>query len=161
MADLFAVAGATIHIGPAMPVPDDNTLDSADLTSVVWVEIKDWMQCGTFGDTRALITTQLIDRDRDVKQAGTANAGNFPCVWAINPTDPGQIALRAAANTKLNYPFKIEWDDAPAGGTNSTDEFLAIVMGTPQAGGGPNTVRALNANIEINTNILTTPATGP
>ncbi|HEU5019686.1 MAG TPA: hypothetical protein VFT69_17145 [Pseudolabrys sp.] len=156
MADLFPVAGAKIYIGPAQAAPDDD-IAAADFTSTTWTEIADWTQCGSFGDTSALITTAVISRGRDVKQKGTKNAGSMQNVFAVNADDAGQIALIAAKTSNSNFPFKIEWDDAPSGvgATPTIHYFVGLVMSAQEAGGGPNTVRSLNATIEINSNVVT------
>jgi len=237
MSDLFAVAGAKFFIGAAMAAPTVDVV-AADFSAVTWQEVVDWTQCGSVGDTAALITTQVISRGRDVKQKGTRNAGSMQNVFAINSSDPGQIALIAAEKTRSNFPFRIDWDDAPApvpfsatitiaspgvitkvahglsvgrkikfsttgalptgltvgveyyvkavpdadtftvsatptgsaiattgtqSGTHTvtptplgtTNYFIGLVMSAQQAGGGPNTVRALNVNVEINTNVVT------
>ncbi len=153
MAQLYPVAGCKIYIGPAddLPVGD---IDATDFTSVVWTEIGGWTQMGAFGDTAALITTPLIGEGRDVKQKGTKNAGQMQNVFAVYPTDAGQLALIAAANSSSNFPFKIELNDAPVGGTPSTRLFMGLVMTAQEAGGAANTVQSLNATIEINTNVV-------
>ncbi len=238
MSDLFAVAGAKFYIGAAAMAAPTTDVAAADFAAVTWTEVVDWTQCGQIGDTAALITTQVISRGRDVKQKGTRNAGSMQNVFAINSSDPGQIALIAAEKTRNNYPFKIQWDDAPGavpfaatitiaspgvitkvahgltvgrevvfsttgalptglvagtkyyvkttpdadtftvsatlGGTviattgtqsgthtvtptplGTVNYFVGLVMSAQQAGGGPNTVRSLNANVEVNTNVVT------
>ncbi|MBN9078519.1 MAG: hypothetical protein BGN87_00145 [Rhizobiales bacterium 65-79] len=158
MADLYAVAGAKIYIGTvAMARPDDD-VDESDFSGVTWTEIADWTQCGAFGDTRSVITTQVISRKRDVKLGGTLNAGQMQNQFATNTGDAGQVALIAAAAGNSNWPFKIEWDDAPSGGTPTLNYFIGLVTSAQQAGGGANTVRQLNATIEINSNIVDVPA---
>jgi len=243
MADLFAVAGASFFIGSAaMPRPDSD-IAVADFNGVTWIEVSDWTQCGSYGDTRALISTDVINRGRTVKQKGTANAGQMQNNFAINSSDEGQLALKAAANNQSNYPFMVKWDDAPAsrsfnatisiaapgvvtkvahglsvgdavklatsgalptgltagttyyvktapdadtftlsatpGGaaitttgtqsgthtvstqpSGSVDYFVGLVMSAENAGGGANTVRALNSTIEINSNIVTVAPSG-
>ncbi len=242
MSDLFAVAGAKFSIGmAAMAAPTVDVVE-ADFSAVTWQEVADWTQCGSIGDTAALITTQVISRGRDVKQKGTRNAGSMQNVFAINSSDPGQIALIAAERTRNNYPFRIDWDDVPGAvpfaatitiaspgvitkiahgltigrkiifsttgalptgltagteyyvkavpdadtftvsatptgtaiattGTQSgthtatptpigtTNYFIGLVMSAQQAGGGPNTVRSLNATVEVNSNVITTDPT--
>jgi hypothetical protein len=90
MADLYAEAGKKIYIGGVLPL---KTVDyvAADFTSQTWVEIDGWETHGAYGDTKALITTSLINRSRDVKQGGTDNAGPMANNFAIIRTDPGQI----------------------------------------------------------------------
>jgi len=156
MATLYPVAGAKIYIGPAMDLPDEDMIAS-DFDGIPWTQIKGWTQCGALGDTAALITTQLIDRKRDVKQKGTRNAGQMQNVFAVIADDPGQIAAIAAENTNNNYPFRIVWDDAPAVGANPTPSehlFMGLVMSSQEAGGGANTVKTLNVTLEINSNVV-------
>ncbi len=156
MATLYPVAGMRIYIGPAVDLPDVD-VTAADFSSTVWTEIKNWTQLGAFGDAAALITTQLIDRKRDVKQKGTRNAGQMQNVFAIAAADAGQIALIAAEKTDLNYPFKVEGNDKPAVGAspkNSLRYFMGLVTSAQEAGGAANTVQSLNSTVEINTNIV-------
>lgn len=163
MSDLFAVAGAKIYIGAAAMAAPTVDVTETNFAAVSWTEIADWTQCGQIGDTAALITTQVISRGRDVKQKGTRNAGSMQNVFAINSSDPGQIAVIAAEKTANNYPFKIEWDDAPGGTapTPTINYFIGLVMSAQQAGGGPNTVRSLNVTVEVNSNVVTVaPDTG-
>lgn len=156
MATLYPVAGCRFYIGSAMEL-EDGDMVAADFASVTWVEVKKWTQMGAFGDTAALITTQLIDQGRDVKQKGTRNAGQMQNVFAVAAADPGQVALIAAEKTLQNYPFKIELNDKPAVGsapTNSLRYFMGLVMSASEQGGAANTVQLLNATVEINSNIV-------
>lgn len=158
MANLFAVAGAKISIGTAPMESPTSDLTASDFSGVVWTQIKDWTQAGSIGDSAALISTDVIDRGRTVKQKGVKNAGQMQNVFAINTSDAGQQALIAASNGNLNWPFKIEWDDAPQGGTPTINYFVGLVMSAEQAGGSANTVRSLNSTIEVNSNVVTVPA---
>ncbi len=156
MATLYPVAGCKIYIGAAMELPDDDMV-AADFDDVTWTEITGWTQMGAFGDTAALITTQLIDQQRDIKQKGTRNAGQMQNVFAVKSTDPGQIALIAAEKTNNNYPFRIVLNDTPATGVSPTPSerlFMGLVMSASEQGGGANTVQNLNATVEINSNIV-------
>jgi hypothetical protein len=112
MGELYAVAGARIYIGGARSAPSAD-LTEADFADETYTEIDGWETAGAYGDAFALITTALINRGRDLKQKGTANAGQMQNNFAILPSDVGQIALKAAARTKYNYPIKIMWDDEP------------------------------------------------
>lgn len=112
-ADLWAVAGSKIYIGPTMPTQLADFV-AADFNAVVWTEIDGWQTMGAIGDTAEAITTSLINRGRDVKQKGTWNAGSMENTFALVPEDTGQLALIAASKTRLNYPFKIVYSDLPA-----------------------------------------------
>ncbi|RKD68971.1 hypothetical protein [Rhizobium sp. WW_1] len=161
---LYPVAGAKIYIGPAGVVPDDD-VEASDFTSVTWTEIKGWQNMGAVGDTATLITEAVISAKRDLKAKGTRNAGSMQNNFIILPTDAGQIALIAAEATEHNYPFKIVHDDAPPTGTaptGTTKYFYGIVMSANEQGGGANTARLLQGNIEVNSNVVTVaPTAGP
>lgn len=239
---LFPVAGSRIYIGQAVnDVPDDDDMTEALFASTTWTEIDGWQTMGSIGDSKTLITEQVINRGRDIKGAGTKNSGSMQNNFLILPEDDGQIALIAAENTPYNYEFRIVHNDAPpvktsvvtvtiaspgvfswAGHTlvngdkvkfsttgalptgitagteyyvvsaapgsfsvaatkggaaiattgtqsgvhtaatapvGSTKLFYAIVMGTPEQGGGANTARLLQSTLEINSAILRIPAT--
>lgn len=112
MATLYPVAGCKFYIGPAMELPDVDVTES-DFASVVWTEVKNYMEAGSLGDAAALITTPLIDRGRDVKQKGTRNAPSRQDNFALAIDDAGQIALLAAEKTNYNYPFRVDLNDPP------------------------------------------------
>jgi hypothetical protein len=158
MADLFPVAGAKIYIGAASMAAPSDDLDASDFAAVSWVQIKDWTNMGAIGDSAALISTDVIDRARTVKQKGTKNAGSMQNTFAINADDAGQIALIAASNSQNNYPFKIEFNDEPEGGTPTEKYFVGLVMSAQEQGGGANTARLLAGTIEVNSNVVTVPA---
>jgi hypothetical protein len=158
MADLYAVAGAKFFIGnAAMAAPSDDVA-AADFAAVTWVEVADWQTMGAIGDAAAEIATDLISRGRTVVQKGTRRSPAMQNVFAVNSSDAGQIALIAAEKTRSNYPFKIEFDDAPSGGTPTTEYFIGLVMSAQEQGGGANTARMLAATVAPNTNIVTVPA---
>lgn len=155
--DLFPVAGMKLFIGGVKALQAADFVE-ADFSGETWVEIDGWSQMGSVGDTAALITTSLINRGRDIKQKGTTNAGSMENVFAVIPGDPGQEALIAAAAgaNKQNYAFKIEHNDDP-GGTGSAPSmsyFVGLAMNSNESGGEANTIRNLNATIEINSNIV-------
>lgn len=165
MPQLYPVAGAKIFIGPAVTsVPDDGDISASNFSSVVWTEVKGWQTMGAIGDAATLITESVISSGRDLKAKGTRNAGSMQNNFIILPSDVGQIALIAAEKTDFNYPFKIEFDDAPPTGTapkGTIKYFYGIVMTAQENGGGANTARLISGNIEINSPIITVaPTTG-
>lgn len=126
--ELYPVAGQKLFIGGVLSAGLED-LVLADFNGQSWLEIDGWSQHGAIGDTAALITTSLINRGRDVKQKGTANAGSMQNVFAVIDDDPGQIALIAAAqpNNKQNYAFKILGNDAPV----AKSATVTISVATP------------------------------
>lgn len=158
MADLYPVAGSKIYIGGVTETQIDDFIES-DFSGETWTEIDGWSQMGSVGDTAALITTALINRGRDLKQKGTANAGSMQNVFAIVAGDDGQEAMIAASKTRQNYAFKIEFDDAATSPASPTPQpskvyFVGLVMSAQEAGGEANTIRTLNSTIEINSNVV-------
>jgi len=158
---LYPVAGCKIYIGTVL-ADKDADFTASDFTSQTWTEIKGWSQMGPIGDTAELISTNVIDGSRTKKMKGTRNAGSMQNVFAVIPTDPGQIALIAAEKTSDNYAFKVELNDKPSSGTApaaSQRLFIGLAMSAQEAGGEANTVRNLNGTIEINSNIVPVAAT--
>lgn len=155
--DLYPVAGMKFYIGGALASKKTDFIAS-DFDAQVWNEIDGWEQAGAIGDARALITKALINRNRDVKIKGTANAGSMANVFSIVPGDAGQEALIAASVSSSNYAFRIDDNDAD-GGDPSKRFFIGLVMGAPEGGGGANDGRTMNCTIEINSNIVAVDAT--
>lgn len=157
--DLFPVAGMKIYIGNVLATQITDFVEG-DFSGQSWVEIDGWQRAGAFGDAAALITSQLINRNRDVKQKGTSNSGSMQNVFAVVPGDAGQAALKSAAlpADKNNYAFRVDFNDAD-GGDPSKAYFVGIALTAQEAGGEANTIRTLNATIEINSNIVDVAAT--
>lgn len=158
---LYPVAGCKIYIGGVLADKSTDFIVS-DFTSQTWTLINGWSQMGAIGDTAQVVKTSLIDADRDKKRKGTRDAGSMQNVFAVVPTDAGQIALIAAEKTPENYAFKIEMNDKPPAGdapAASQRLFIGLVTSAQEAGGEANTTRNLNATVEINSNIVTVPAT--
>lgn len=155
MADLYPVAGAKIYIG-GIKATQDTDFAAGDFTAQTWVEIDGWETMGEVGDAAEIITTQLINRNRDLKMKGTRNAGTMENNFAVLPTDAGQIALIAAEKSPSNYAFKVLFNDDPTPGTGSGTilYFVGLVTSARESGGGANAVRMLSSTIEINSNIV-------
>lgn len=150
---IFATAGAKIYIGnPLAAKSADFVL--GDFAGQSWVQIGWPENMGEFGDESAEITFDAISEQRTQKLKGTRNAGNMALVFGVDSDDEGQIALRAAEATPLDYAFKIEFNDAPAGGTPSERYFIAKVMTAREVLDTTNNVVRLNATLGINSNIV-------
>lgn len=152
MSNLYPVAGCKLFLGTAVALPSADLAES-DFSGQSWTEVKGWQQMGRIGDTAEMISVTHIDHDRELKAKGTKNGGQMQNVFTQMATDPGQIALIAAAASKSNYAVKIELNDAN-GGAPSKRLFVCLVMGAEESGGGANTVRNLTTTFEINSNIV-------
>src|SRR3990167_9180029 len=153
MAGIFATAGAKIYIG--------NTLDAqsadfvlSDFAGQSWVQIGWPENMGEFGDESTEITFDAISENRTQKLKGTRNAGNIALVCGVDHDDEGQISLIAAEKTPNDYAFKVEFNDAPVGGTPSERYFIAKVMSAREVLDTTNNVVRLNATLGVNSNIV-------
>lgn len=146
-------ARTKIYIGGPLADKDED-FDAADFTSQTWVRINGATNLSSIGDSYQLVTSDQIGVGRTKKGKGTANAGSQALIFDINSEDAGQLALIAAGSSPENFAFKLEWDDAPEGGTPTHRMFIALVMGTPEQYEGANDPKKLSAPLEINSNIV-------
>lgn len=153
MSRLFATAGTKLFIGDAMAFDGDD-LVASDFTGASWTEVKGTTNLGAAGDTSELITSNQIGSARTRKLKGTRNAGSMTVVCDLDYADPGQLALVAAEKAKETYAFKIQFNDAPEGGTPSERYFVALVMSASEEMNEANSVMSLNATLEIDSNIV-------
>lgn len=152
---LFTTSGMKLYIGGVVDEQADD-FAASDFSGETWTEIDGWSQAGTYGDAAQTITTALINRGRDVKQKGTANAGSMENTFVWIPSDAGQLLLEGAASPAdtNNYAFKIEYSDTVGNTTPTINYFIGIVTTFQQQGGDANTVRTVNAMVEINSNVV-------
>lgn len=161
MSKLFAVAGERFFIGTAPIEEPDGDAIADDFDDVEWIEVKAWVQMGAIGDTAALVTSDRINEGRTKKAKGTRNAGTMENVFDSAPGDLGQLKLIEAERSPHNYPLRIVHNDAPAVGAApapSESLFIGLIMTTALQGGGANDPKRISANTEINSNIVTIPA---
>lgn len=149
MSDLFAVAGSKIYIGGVLASQIADFVE-ADFSGQTWTEIDGWETCGAIGDVAEVISTNLINRGRTIKQKGTRNAGTMENTFAVIDGDAGQNLLKTAEAADDNYAFRIDWS------TGEQFYFIALVMTKSRPGGGANTVQMIAATMEINSNIVET-----
>lgn len=159
MADLYPVAGCRAYIGGVHALQNADFV-AADFAAEVWVEIDGFETMGSLSDATNMITTALINRNRDIAQKGTASNPDIAWNFAQIATDAGQIALLAAGqpSNKSNYAFRVDLNDQVGGGQPSKRYFVGLVT-TAEPGGGANTVRMLNATIHRNSNTVNVAAT--
>lgn len=154
MSNLFATAGSKLHIGTAAMAFGGSDFVAADFDEVTWTEVTGLTNLGSAGDSATLVTSDQIDRSRTRKLKGTRNAGTMTVVCDLDYADAGQLAIIAAEKTALTYPFKVTFNDAPAGGTPSQRLFVALVMSQTEEWNEANNAMKLNATLEIDSNIV-------
>lgn len=150
---IVATAGTKLFIGTVLDPKADDFV-AADFTAQTFVRVNNLEGLGTLGDTSTEITFDDIGKGRTQKLKGTRNAGNQELVIGIDYADAGQIAILAAEKAIHDYAFKLEFNDAPAGGTPSQRLFIAKVMSAAEALDTANNVMKLNVTLGINSNIV-------
>lgn len=150
---IYATAGSKVFIGQPKSAQSAD-LVAADFAAQSWVEIG-WLESiGAFGDESSEVTFDAIGEGRTQKLKGIRNAGNMELVCGIDYTDQGQATLRGAQTEIFDYAIKVQFDDAPSGGTPSLRYFVAKVMTTREQLDGANNVMKLNATLGINSNVV-------
>lgn len=128
-----ANAGSKLYVCTTAQQSD---LDRAGYEALTYVEIKAIGNRGETGSKTNILSYDTWDTDVTQKAKGITDAGSPTLELARIPTDPGQIALRAAALTNLNYAFKeVRNDPAVLGGTPTTIYNRGLVTGPARPGG--------------------------
>jgi hypothetical protein len=156
---LLTTAGSKLHIG-AVKTYDGTDFIETDFTSgtPTWTEVGGTTNLGSVGDTATLVTSDRIGESRTRKAKGTRNAGTMEVICDLIPDDAGQIALIAAEKTKSTYAFRLQFPDAPAGGTPSTRYFTALIMSTSEQFDEANSAMKLVVSLDVDSNIVRIPA---
>lgn len=150
---IYATSGAHIYIGGVLPAKLTPFVE-ADFNTQSWVEIGWWENAGAFGDAASEITFDAIAQERTFKLKGNRNAGNQELMFAIDPADAGQIAVRAAEQTEHDYAFRVLFNDAPVGGDPSERLYIAKVMSARDQLDNANSVMRLAVTLGINSNVV-------
>lgn len=153
MSGLFATAGSKMYIGGTVTAKlTDFVL--GDYSGQSWVEIGWCENIGQVGDESASIKFDSIGNARTQKLKGVRDAGNQQLVCGIDAVDAGQLLLVAAQATDFNYAFRIDFDDAPAGGTCSARYYIAKVQSAREQLDTANNVAKLVTMLDINSNVV-------
>lgn len=147
MALYNVVAGSRFYIGGVI---SDQAADfvAGDFSAQSWVEVDGWQQMGDLGEEPTVITTSLINRNRDKAMKGTRQVVTMENRFTIIDADSGQLACIAAEAANSDYAFKITF---PSGAMRL---FTGLVTAAKEMGGEANTIRFLAVNISRNSNVV-------
>lgn len=129
-------AGARVYIGPATTASTQSALAALSYTEIGKVE-----SVGEIGPQAQDVSFTPLGGDDVQHLKGSTDNGSTTITAASDPLDAGQIALKAAAQTKYEYALKIVLADAADG--NDTDTTIYVrgpVMGGRTNIGGANNV---------------------
>ncbi|MGU3496348.1 hypothetical protein ACLBXM_20090 [Xanthobacteraceae bacterium A53D] len=110
-------------------------LTQSAFEALTWLEIGNVGTVDGMGTSTNTVSYNALNTKVTQKGKGITNGGDWTVEVARIHTDPGQIALRAAALTKHDYAFKYEDNDAPPGFTNTITYNCGLVNG-PTRGSG-------------------------
>ena len=152
--------------GGTTPAPQPSVLNQGQYEALNWTEVGNVGSVGESGMNENIVSYDELSTDVTQKQKGIANAGDPVIECARNPTDGGQIAMRAAAATRMIYAFKIEDADAPSVGYTNTIYYNRGVVAGPTRPNGRNedfilenyTLGLVQREIVVNPAALSVPA---
>lgn len=147
MALYNVVAGSRFYIGGTIA---DQVADfiQSDFNGQSWVEVDGWQQMGDLGEEPNVITTSLINRNRDKAMKGTRQVVQMENRFTIIDADSGQLACIAAEASNLDYAFKVVF---PSGALRL---FSGLVVAAKEMGGEANTIRFLQVTVARNSNVV-------
>ncbi len=129
----------------------DEDMNQAAFEALTWVEIGDVGMIGGFGATSNIINYDTLNTDVSQKQKGVTNAGDPQIEAARDYNDAGQVLLRQYADTKFNYAFKVQNDDAPSANFEGSIIYLrGLVASATNVGGRVDDFDVETYNLALN-----------
>lgn len=150
---IYATAGAKLYIGGVLDQQSDDFVE-ADFSTETWTEIKEMEGLGSLGDAAEEITFSAIGEGRTKRLKGPRSAPPMEVVCGLDYSDAGQQAAIAAEKEIHDYAFKVEFNDAPDGGTPSERYFIAKVASSNEAYDTAASVMKLNLALWVNSNVV-------
>ena len=106
-------------------------------------------------DETGIATFASLTDGRQRKAKTIANAGNLALTVGRDPTDPGQVALAAAAKSKARYAFRITIPDrVTADGDDSVIYFRGLVTSNRNNVGNAENVVRKAYSVEIDSELV-------
>lgn len=146
-------SGAKLFIATTAGIP----ANLAAYQALTWTEVGEVEDGGEFGDESETVSFTALSDARTRNLKGPRNAGTMTLVVGDDMLNLGQIALEVAEASPLDWPFKVQLNDAvTVGGDDSNHFFSGKVMSKRRnVGNATNVVRRTFA-VGINTPILST-----
>lgn len=123
--------------------------------ALTWVKVGELETLGDIGDSFKSVTFAGMDDSREREFKTIKQGGKPTVVCGRDPLDPGQIAMRAASQTKFVYPFKVEYDDARGADYSDSKEYYgAQVMGAVTNIGNAESILRRTFDCSVQTDII-------
>lgn len=126
-------SGAKVYV---CAEPQEEDLTAITAAALTWVLVTAVGNHGETGTNTNILTYDTWDTKVIQKGKGISDAGSPEIEVARIALDPGQVILRDAAKTNLNYAFKVERNDKPnATGTGTILYNRGMVTGPRRPNG--------------------------
>lgn len=146
-----SAAGARLFIATTSGIP----ANLAAYQLLTWTEVGEVEDMGEFGDESELVQFTALKDARTRKMKGPRDAGTMAIIVGDDMLDDGQIAMEAAEATHLDWPIKVQLNDAiTLAGDDSEHYFSGLVVSKRRNVGQANNVVRRNFAVAINTEIL-------
>lgn len=143
-------AGSVLSIGTTA-----TATNQAQFEADTYTPISNLSNMGEAGASSNILTFPVVSDTYVKKSKGTRNAGDPAIVVGRISDDPGQLAIRAAEETKFTYNFKLEVEDAESASySNTVFYFRAIVASAMNQFGGNEDFRTETYNLGIQGKML-------
>lgn len=141
--------------------PQNEDLTATEFAALTWTEVKFVVSIGETGMRENILNLDTMDTKVTQKQKGIANAGDPDIELGYSATDPGQAAMRAAAETRSAYAFKFEYDDVltPSTGTPTTVYNRGVIGGPATPNGAAEDFQLSVFTLGLNQREIIVPAT--
>ena len=136
--------GAGTIIGIVLTAP--TTYDATGYAALTFVSIGEVTDIPDFGREFELISHKPIGSRGTIKKKGGFNEGSIDLKLGLNTDDAGQILLKAAALSDVDYSFKIAFP------TGDVYYFRAICLSFKISPGNSGAIISATAKLELQTN---------
>jgi hypothetical protein len=157
---IHSTAGAKVYIANAASATIALLTEYEAITTADdWIQIGEIEDLGEWGPEAAELTFTSV-ADRYVRRRkGGIDSGQFTLICARDATDAGQIAMRAAVEEELPFPFRVTLDDKPTPTGDPTEfYFRGVVLSARNTFGEADNITRTNFVVGIDERVIEVPA---
>ena len=137
-------AGTTFSVAAAGVQP--TTYNAAGYASLTWVAVGEVTDLGEFGRKYNLVTHNPVGNRSTQKFKGSFSEGSLTLQLGLQTDDAGQIILKSAVNSDLNFSYKVTTQNG------DTYYFQAQCLSFMVGVGGVDKITSATVNLELTTN---------
>lgn len=137
----------------------ESARDATAYPSLSFTEVADVETWSDFGAEGAVVNFTPLKTGVTRQLVGAISPGNWTLTAADNPTDAGQIAMKAAAGTRRLYPIKLLAADGADSNDVDSSFFFGVRVLSAKPNKGQNGVSMIVFTCAIDTPIHEVPST--